>query len=101
MRVIGWILLLLAVVLAAAIAVANNTIVKFSFDPLPFVWDRPLYQFLFVSFLFGLLLGLITEWLRARHWRREAKARRREVEALTSEVARLKAAAGSLPAAPG
>ncbi len=101
MRVIGWILLLLGAVLAAAVAVANNNIVSFSFDPLPFVWDRPLYQFLFGSFLIGLLLGLITEWWRARRWRREAKARRREVESLTRENAQLKAAGGSLPAAPG
>ena len=100
MRVIGWILLLLGIVLAVAVAIANNEVVKFSFDPMPFVWERPLYQFLFASFLIGLLLGLVTEWWRARRWRREAKARRREVEALSRENAHLKAAAESLPTAP-
>jgi uncharacterized integral membrane protein len=101
MRVTGWILLLLAIIVAVGIAVDNRSDVAFSLWPLDWVLELPLFLVLFAGFLIGLVLGLTTEWWRARRWRREARMRRREVEALTSENARLKAAAGSPPAVPG
>jgi uncharacterized integral membrane protein len=98
MRLINWVLVLIALAIVVVVGVGNRDTVTFSFDPLPFVWDRPFYQFLYGSFFLGLLIGLLTEWWRARRWRREAKARRREVDALRQENAHLKAAAGSHPA---
>jgi putative membrane protein len=97
MRLTSWIALLIAIVVAAALAVANRNAVTFSLDPLPWTIELPLYGVLFAGLVVGLVLGLGTEWWRGRRWRREARARRREVQTLAQENASLKAASGQRP----
>lgn len=81
---------LLAVVLimsvAALVAVANRGDVTFRLDPLPWEMDLPLYAVIFVSLMFGVILGWAMAALSYLRKRRQEKAQ---------EKARLAATASS------
>ncbi|MDM7458375.1 MAG: LapA family protein [Paracoccus sp. (in: a-proteobacteria)] len=92
---------LFVVVLAlalVAVALANREIVTVSLFPANFDrylgerWslDLPLFLVILLTFAFGMLAGLIWEWLREAHIRREASARRAEVARLQGEMGQLR-----------
>ncbi len=93
--------LLFVVVLATvlvAVALANREIVTLSAFPanlgayLDGEWsiDLPLFLVIFLTFALGMLSGLLWEWLRESHIRREARLRSAEVSRLQSEVGDLR-----------
>lgn len=87
----------LAIVLNA-VALANRDTVTLSAFPANFgqylggQWtvDLPLFLVIFLAFALGMLAGLIWEFLREAHIRREARQRSAEVARLESEVGHLR-----------
>lgn len=81
-----------------AVALANRGIVTVSLFPANFDrylgerWslDLPLFLIILLAFAFGMLAGLVWEWLREAHIRREAAARRAEVALLQDEMGHLR-----------
>lgn len=76
--------------IAVVVATANRDRVSFSFDPLPYSIDLPLYAVLFAGIAVGLVIGLIAEWWFQRRWRRDARLHRKLVQNLSVENERLK-----------
>lgn len=87
----------LALVLVG-VALANRGLVTLSAFPANFgaflggTWSVtvPLFLVIFLAFALGMLAGLIWEWLREAHFRREARQRGAEVARLESEVGHLR-----------
>jgi uncharacterized integral membrane protein len=90
-KLLWWIILLPLLALAAAFAVANRTGITVSLDPLPFVFDTPIYVALMAAIFVGLIVGGISTWMAARPWRREARRSRRNIKLLEAEVDSLRA----------
>lgn len=61
-QVVFWFLAVLAIWLA----VANREAVPFHLDPLPYVFEAPLYLLLFAVFLAGLVVGSLASYNSAR-----------------------------------
>ncbi|MRX50269.1 DUF1049 domain-containing protein [Paracoccus sp. S-4012] len=85
-------LLFLALVLVG-VALANRQPVALSATPAgldPWLGSTtimvPLYLVILISLLVGIVIGLVYEWLREAHIRREAARRAREVAVLEREV---------------
>jgi hypothetical protein len=77
------------------LSVANRAPVTFSLDPIGSVapgWSAtgPLYVFLFVAVIVGIVIGGIAAWLRQGRWRHAARAERAANERLRSEIGRLR-----------
>lgn len=87
----------LALILVA-VALANRGIVTLSAFPANFGqylggrWsvDLPLFLVIFLAFALGMLAGLIWEWLREAHIRREARIHAEKAAQLENEVGRLR-----------
>jgi len=91
LKFVRWIVYAVLATLAAIVAIANRQPVTFSFDPLPFAIEVPLYSLLFGGLLTGLLIGIAGEWWRERHHRRAAREERRRAQWLNAENESLKA----------
>lgn len=126
MRFIRLLFLVLLAIVLVAVALANRDVVTLSAFPANFgqylggQWsvNLPLFLVIFLAFAAGMLAGLVWEYLREAHIRREARHRSAEVARLESEVGNLrqhhaaprdeilaivdrpKAAPASMPAAP-
>ena len=87
----------LAIVLIA-IALANRGMVTVRAFPagfeqyLGFDWqlNLPLFLIIFLSIVFGIVIGFIWEWLREAHIRSESSRRKFEVDRLEREVGSLR-----------
>ncbi|MCF3974725.1 LapA family protein [Paracoccus salsus] len=98
MRLIRLLFLALLAILLVAVALANRGVVTLSAFPANFgqylggSWsvDLPLFLVIFVTFALGMLAGLVWEYLREAHIRREARQRSAEVARLESEVGHLR-----------
>lgn len=100
MRLIKFLLLTVIVVIFIVLGVANMTPVDLKMLPAFLGRDDlqirniPLAAIILVSFLAGLLIGLLIEFLRETRHRTEASRRRREVGKLKKEVTVLARKAG-------
>ena len=92
-KVLTWIVSVVAAVALMVLAVANRNIVLLSLDPFPWVVELPLYALLYAAGLVGLLVGAAAQWWIGRRWRREARLRRREVAELRQQLEARKAPA--------
>lgn len=98
MRYIRLFFVVVLALLLVAIALANRGLVTLSLFPAnigrylggEYSVQLPLFLVILVSIAFGMLAGLIWEWLREAHIRREARARSAEVARLESEVGHLR-----------
>lgn len=98
MRFIRLLFLVVLAIVLIAVALANRGIVTLSAFPANFgqylggQWtvDLPLFLVIFIAFAFGMLAGLVWEYLREAHIRREARRRSAEVARLESEVGHLR-----------
>lgn len=98
MRFVRLLFVLCLAIVLIAIALANRQTVSVSAFPADFGtylggrWsvDLPLFLLVFVVFAFGMLAGLIWEWLREGHIRRAARQRDIEAQRLESEVGSLR-----------
>ena len=92
----------LAIVLVA-LAVANRELVAFTLDPFhpgnpALTLTLPLFVFLFVTLLVGVLMGGIATWIRQGRFRRLARQREQEVRSLRD--AAIRGAPPKVPALP-
>lgn len=98
MRFLRLIFLVLLAVILIAVALANRDIVTLSVFPANFGaylggrWsvDLPLFLVIFLAFALGMVAGLIWEWLRESHLRREARANASRAAQLENEVGHLR-----------
>jgi uncharacterized integral membrane protein len=91
MKLLWWLFLLPVIGIVAAFAVANRTSVGIDLDPLPVVFDVPLYAALMFAVLAGLLIGGISAWLAGGQIRRDARRLRKNGKLLESEIEGLRA----------
>lgn len=102
-----WLLVALpTAVLLIILAVSNRHAVRLVLDPFrpddPVVFlVLPLYAYLFVSLILGVLLGGAAAWLAQRRWRRMARRRTAEAIRWQAEADRLLRERGQPLAAPG
>jgi uncharacterized integral membrane protein len=105
-RFITYLLIVPIAVVVVALSVANRAPVTFSLDPIGSImpgWSAtgPLYVFLFVAVIVGIVIGGVSAWIRQGRWRHAARAERAANERLRAEVGRLRQQAESTtPALP-
>lgn len=98
MRFIRLLFVALLAIILIAVALANREIVTLSAFPANFgqylggTWSvsLPLFFVIFLAFAVGMLSGLVWEYLREAHIRREARVRSAEVARLENEVGSLR-----------
>ncbi|MBU3030152.1 LapA family protein [Paracoccus marinaquae] len=98
MRFLRLLFVAVLAIILIAVALANRGIVTLSAVPPNFAqhlggrWsvDLPLFLVIFVAFASGMLAGLVWEWLREAHIRREARQRSRDIARLEGEVGQLR-----------
>lgn len=98
MRFIRLLFIVLLAIILVSVALANRQIVTLSLFPANFgqylggTWsvDMPLFLVVFLALAIGMVLGLIWEYLREAHVRREARQRSAEVARLEQEVGGLR-----------
>ena len=91
MKLLWWIILLPVIAIVATFAVANRAPVGINLDPLPLIFDIPLYAALMAAVLIGLLIGGSATWIAGGHWRRETRRLRKDKKSLESEIDGLRA----------
>lgn len=98
MRFIRLLFVTLLAIVLIAIALANPAMVTLTAFPANFgqymggTWsiNLPLFLVIFLAILFGVIIGLIWEWLREAHIRRESRVRASQVAQLEREVGHLR-----------
>lgn len=98
MRFLRLIFVVALAILLVAVALANRETVTLSAFPANFGqylggrWSvaLPLFLVIFLAFALGMLAGLVWEWLRESHIRREARAHAFRAERLENEVSQLR-----------
>ncbi|SNT71872.1 LapA family protein [Paracoccus seriniphilus] len=98
MRFIRLLFLVLLAIILVAVALANRGLVTLSAFPanlgqyLGGQWsiNLPLFLVIFVAFALGMLAGLVWEYLREAHIRREARRRSAQIARLEGEVGHLR-----------
>lgn len=98
MRFLRLIFIVALAVVLIAVALANRDIVTLSAFPANFgqylggQWsvDLPLFLVIFLVFALGMLAGLVWEWLRESHIRREARLHADRAARLENEVGHLR-----------
>lgn len=98
MRFIRLIFVVLLALVLVAVALANRQVVTLSAFPANFgqflggTWSigLPLFLVIFVAFAFGMLAGLLWEWMRESKIRRTSRARNAQVVRLENEVGQLR-----------
>jgi uncharacterized integral membrane protein len=98
MRVLFWILVLLAAVVLASFAVSNREPVVLGLWPLPWLLQTPVYLTVFGALLLGFVAGALAVWAGGVRRRRELRGQRRRIAALERELAATQA---QLTGAPG
>jgi uncharacterized integral membrane protein len=98
-KILTWLVLLPLFVVVAAFAVGNRSAVTIDLDPLPLVFEGPLYLVVMAAAFIGLLAGGGATWMAGRKWRREARRGRRSIRLLESELESLRAQAATVAAA--
>jgi uncharacterized integral membrane protein len=98
MRFIRLIFVALLALILVGVALANRDAVVLSAFPANFgqylggTWSvtLPLFLVILVAFTLGMVAGLVWEWLREAHFRREARLRHAEISRLEGEVDHLR-----------
>lgn len=85
-KLINWLLILPAIVVAVVIALANRSFVTFSLDPLPFVVEVRLFIIILASLFLGVVIGALAMWFRDGRLRRRARAARQRSDLLQHEL---------------
>jgi uncharacterized integral membrane protein len=94
-RFLTYLVLVPIAIVIIALSVANRAIVTFSLDPIGAIapgWSAtgPLYVFLFIAVIVGIVIGGVAAWIRQGRWRHAARAERAANEKLRAEIGRLR-----------
>lgn len=76
-----------------AFAIANRASVEVSLDPLPFVFETPLYLAVIAGLAAGFAAGTIAAWLAGHSVRRRLRLGKARIVSLEGELSRLRAVA--------
>lgn len=103
MRFIRLLFIAVIAIFLIMVALANREIVTISAFPARFGeylngnWavSLPLFLIIFLAMIFGMVVGLLWEWLREAHLRRESKSRAAEVARLEREVGQVRRTAAA------
>ncbi len=98
MSLLRWSFLSVIGIILVIVALANRELVALrllpdefaEILPAPGPVELPMFLVIFAGMVLGLLVGFVWEWMRERHHRLEAAARRREVARLEREIDGLK-----------
>ncbi|HTV46518.1 MAG TPA: lipopolysaccharide assembly protein LapA domain-containing protein [Stellaceae bacterium] len=101
MRILYWLLVLVAAAVLSLFAASNRQAVSLGLWPLPYLLQLPLYLTIFLSLLAGFVVGVLVAWIAGRRWRREARRGRRRSDALTRELAATQARLADTADRPG
>ena len=94
MTLVRWVFLSIIGIILIVMAAANRQLVVLrllpdefaDIFPLPGQIELPMFLVIFAGIIIGLLVGFLWEWMRERHHRQEAAARRREIGRLEREL---------------
>ncbi len=89
MRFVSWVFVALLGLAIIILSIGNKADVTFSFYPLPFVMDVPLFVLILAGGFLGVLLGSLKTWMNDGKSRRENRQNKREVVKLQGEITRL------------
>lgn len=78
LKFISWIIFIAIALIICALSIANRHDAMFSLDPLPFVFDLPLFILLLAAGFLGLVIGSYATWRRGSKTRSENRQNRRE-----------------------
>ena len=87
--------LLPVAIVVVVLSVANRGIATFSLDPINgasagWAVSAPLYVFLFLAVIAGIVIGGVATWAGQGRWRHAARAERANADRLRSDVERLR-----------
>lgn len=90
-RVVLVLLVVPMAVVLIALAVANRGAVPFTLDPFnpgnnALTVEWPLFIYLFLALVAGMVIGSVATWLKQGRYRKEARDRRHEVQRLIRET---------------
>ena len=102
-KILNFILIIPIAICILIIAVANRSLVTISLDPLSVVepilsFKAPLFVFLFLALMLGLLVGGFTVWMTQGVHRKTARHLNKEISNLHKEALRLKSNVYDAPA---
>jgi uncharacterized integral membrane protein len=92
-RIVTIVVIVPVAIVLIALAVANRTLVPFTLDPFNpgdpgLTLALPLFVYLFLALLIGVLIGSAATWLRQGRYRRMARRHAEEARSLRDEAAR-------------
>ena len=101
-RIVTIIVIVPVAIVLIALAVANRGFVPFTLDPFNpgnpgLTLSLPLFVYLFLALLIGVLIGSAATWLRQGRYRKRARRHADEARALREEAARAKPPVPSTP----
>ena len=76
-----------------AFAIANRGPVEISLDPLPFIFEAPLYLVALGGLAAGFAVGAVTAWLAGHGVRRRLRIGKTRIASLEGELSRMRASA--------
>jgi uncharacterized integral membrane protein len=90
-RIVTIIVIVPVAIVLIALAVANRNLVPFTLDPFNpgnpgLTLSLPLFVYLFLALLIGVLIGSAATWLRQGRYRRRARRHAGEAQALREEA---------------
>ncbi len=89
MRIVSWAFLVLLGLSIVTLSIGNKAAVTFSFFPLPFEMDVPLFALILAGGFLGVILGSLKTWMSDGKIRRENRANKREILRLQGEITRI------------
>lgn len=89
MKLVSWVFMALLGLAIIILSIGNKADVTFSFYPLPFEMDVPLFALILAGGFLGVLLGSFKTWVNDGKARRENRLNKREVVKLQGEITRL------------
>ena len=101
-RIVTIIVIIPVAIVLIALAVANRGFVPFTLDPFNpgnpgLTLSLPLFIYLFLALLLGVLIGSAATWLRQGRYRKRARRHADEARALREEATRAKPSMPSTP----
>ena len=90
-KVVTAIIVVPLAIVVVAFAIANRQVVTVSFDPFSssspaYAASLPLFVFIFMLIILGVVIGGVAAWLRQATWRRTARRLDADVHALHQEL---------------